>query len=419
MKNRTILVIIGIWAAFSVYAEELTIEADVTVSNLMSLGSVEANLFIGDGSALTNVGIGVEADPTVPASIKDGIDWTELSGVPSVIIDHGEDSDASVSNEWVQNLTFTPSNQVLELVDAGGNFTADLSSLVDVETDPVWGTEKTNYLTIALNDLRFVNLTGDTMVGDLMIRANLVVGSGTATGLYAMAQGNATTASGYASHAEGGVTTSSGNYSHAEGRLTSASGVQSHAEGDLTEAVGISSHAEGQFTKAFGKASHAAGKNAVASNDYTYVWSDGTEISSTAMKQYTVYAENGIRLLGGPISGDGSALTNLNALMVETDPDWTGASGTVYSAILLKQDASTAATDAKRCQKGVEKGVSEHIRTFYEVLFSSFWSQHSLHLLFFGTPGLRSHDCPLLAGRQSTQVPWASFCATTRLSVLC
>jgi hypothetical protein len=76
------------------------------------------------------------------------------------------------------------------------------------------------------------------------------------------------------------------------------------------------------WTTASGKQSHAAGRNATATNDNTYVWSDGTETFSTTNKQFTVYAENGIRLLGGPISGDGSGLTNLNVVAEESDPVW-------------------------------------------------------------------------------------------------
>jgi hypothetical protein len=53
------------------------------------------------------------------------------------------------------------------------------------------------------------------------------------------------------------------------------------------------------------------GQVAYATNDNTFVWSDGTPIGSTTNKQFTVYASNGIRLLGGPIEGDGSSLTNI------------------------------------------------------------------------------------------------------------
>ncbi|MBM4153183.1 MAG: hypothetical protein FJ220_06650, partial [Kiritimatiellaceae bacterium] len=105
----------------------------------------------------------------------------------------------------------------------------------------------------------------------------------------------------------------SGTFSVAEGYQTKATGAYSHAEGAQTTASGMASHAEGAGTLAGGYASHASGSAAKATNDYTYVWSDGTSIGSTTTRQYTVYATNGVRLLGGPISGDGAGLTNLNA----------------------------------------------------------------------------------------------------------
>ncbi len=53
------------------------------------------------------------------------------------------------------------------------------------------------------------------------------------------------------------------------------------------------------------------GANAATSNDNTFVWSDGTAISGTSSNQFTAFASNGFRLLGGPIQGNGSGLTGL------------------------------------------------------------------------------------------------------------
>jgi len=100
--------------------------------------TVDGTLF-GDGSGLTNLNLGAvtETDPTVPPGIKDGIDWSELTGIPTNLLDGDDvvDADASVSNEWVQSVSFISSNHVLKLTDAGGTWTADLSSL-SVELDP-------------------------------------------------------------------------------------------------------------------------------------------------------------------------------------------------------------------------------------------------------------------------------------------
>lgn len=148
-----------------------------------------------------------------------------------------------------------------------------------------------------------------------------------ASGLYSHAEGRETVASGYRTHAEGSATVASGDSSHAEGRLTTASGIYSHAEGRSTVASGAESHAEGYFTTASGDYSHAEGRETVASGYYshaagynanatnfnTYVWSDGTITSSITNKEFTVYASNGIRLLGGEISGNGGGLTNLQS----------------------------------------------------------------------------------------------------------
>jgi hypothetical protein len=53
------------------------------------------------------------------------------------------------------------------------------------------------------------------------------------------------------------------------------------------------------------------GNGAYATNDFTFVWSDGTAIGSTAEKQFSAYASSGYRLLGGPITGNGSGLTGV------------------------------------------------------------------------------------------------------------
>ena len=49
-------------------------------------GNVKANTFIGDGSNLTGV-VSSESDPTVQASVKDGVDWSEVTNIPADIAD--------------------------------------------------------------------------------------------------------------------------------------------------------------------------------------------------------------------------------------------------------------------------------------------------------------------------------------------
>jgi hypothetical protein len=98
-----------------------------------------------------------------------------------------------------------------------------------------------------------------------------------------------------------------------------ATGFQSHAEGRWTKAGGYVAHAEAGYTLASGTYSHAAGFNAKATNDNTFVWSDGAAVGSTTSQQFIVYAGNGIRLLGGltdmagiPAKGDLSMGTFTN-----------------------------------------------------------------------------------------------------------
>jgi hypothetical protein len=162
---------------------------------------------------------------------------------------------------------------------------------------------------------------------------SFAAGLGTkALGSYSSAEGYHSEASGYVSHAEGNYTEAAGNYSHAEGWSTEASGSASHAEGYNTTASGGGAHAQGGNTTASGLYSSVAGyeseangvistalgSSAIANHDYSFVWSSSSatnclvEFESTTNYQFSVYAENGIRLLGGPISGDGSGLTNLN-----------------------------------------------------------------------------------------------------------
>jgi hypothetical protein len=69
---------------------------------------------------------------------------------------------------------------------------------------------------------------------------------------------------------------------------------------------------EGVNTIATGYASRAGGEGAMATNDNTFVWSDGMLFGSTLPYQFSAYASNGYRLFGGPIYGNGSGLTNLN-----------------------------------------------------------------------------------------------------------
>jgi hypothetical protein len=131
----------------------------------------------------------------------------------------------------------------------------------------------------------------------------------TASGSVSHAEGLSTTASGYTSHAEGSSTTASGDYSHAEGYLTTASGVVSHAEGSSTTASGLASHAEGSSTIASGNYSSATGRRGKAIHQGARVEADSqdADVSSTTTDQFTARFQNGYEFKGGLAAFEGGA----------------------------------------------------------------------------------------------------------------
>jgi len=135
------------------------------------------------------------------------------------------------------------------------------------------------------------------------------MGTGTANGVYAVAEGFGTNASGDYSHAKGYTSTASGYAAHAEGFNTIASGGVSHAEGLNTIASGTNSHAEGDSTTASGNYSSATGRRGKAIHDGARVEADSqdADVSSTTTNQFTARFQNGYEFKGGIAAFEGGA----------------------------------------------------------------------------------------------------------------
>jgi hypothetical protein len=170
-------------------------------------------------------------------------------------------------------------------------------------------------------------------------------------------QANGSTASGKGSWANYS-STASGEGSWANFYST-ASGEGSWANYNGT-ASGAGSWANANGT-ASGEGSWAMGLGAEATNNETFVWSDSTAIGSTTNKQWSTYASNGYRLLGGPITGNGSGVSNVNALTlggvaaggyVQTQ-ELTNASNTLWQATASKANSNSVVTVVQTNSAGV------------------------------------------------------------------
>lgn len=139
---------------------------------------------------------------------------------------------------------------------APNSATGQLSTAFGLSCDEVTITRFSGAPNFTRQDSKNVYHSGDI--------EDLDIGTVTASGLAAFAEGAVTVASGNAAHAEGTRTLASGNAAHAEGYLTKATGSRAHAEGWGTMAAHNGAHAEGFESKALGEASHAEGKGTVA-----------------------------------------------------------------------------------------------------------------------------------------------------------
>lgn len=199
---------------------------------------------------------------------------------------------------------------------------------------------------------------GDIIYESTQYTPTYVLGRGTATGAYAISEGNGE-ASGSYSHAEGYNTVSSGNYAHSEGFDTEAA-LGSHSEGYDTHAIGryshaegygsetesnasyahsegyyttahaSSSHAEGSSTQAIGISSHSEGDRSYAIGAYSHAQNHGTYATAeagTVIGKYNEYAYSDVNDYStydagnyALIIGNGTTYSNRsNALTVSWD----------------------------------------------------------------------------------------------------
>ncbi|MDX1407918.1 MAG: hypothetical protein R3330_07285, partial [Saprospiraceae bacterium] len=137
----------------------ITCAGDITIG-----GTVTASAFIGDGSGLTGIDVNdADSDPTNELQ-----DWSTLPGIPAGFADGTDDvsdADADATNELNSTLGLNGTN--LELTDAGGILSVDLSALGIAGN--VW-LEGGNTGTV--NGTDFIGTTDNV---DLDIRTNNVV----------------------------------------------------------------------------------------------------------------------------------------------------------------------------------------------------------------------------------------------------
>ncbi|GAF73554.1 unnamed protein product, partial [marine sediment metagenome] len=123
---------------------------------------MKATSFIGDGGSLTGV-VDTESDPTVPGNIKDGIGWNEISDRPSGLDDGDQDThltEAQVdtfigNNGYLTSYTETDPTVLASVKDgvSWGELSGIPADIADgdnvgviAENDPKIGTNITNYV---------------------------------------------------------------------------------------------------------------------------------------------------------------------------------------------------------------------------------------------------------------------------------
>ncbi len=132
------------------------------------VGTVNATAFTGDGSGLTNLPITVETDPTVAASVKDGVSWSEVSGRPAGL-DDGDDVGLTVETDPTVAASVKDGVSWGELSAIPVGFADGVDDVGGGDSD--W--------TISGNDM-YAGVTGNVGIGTSSPDAKLEVNGGTA-----------------------------------------------------------------------------------------------------------------------------------------------------------------------------------------------------------------------------------------------
>ncbi|MEQ9210895.1 MAG: hypothetical protein RLN96_13855, partial [Pseudomonadales bacterium] len=151
-----------------------------TDNDNQTLSIAGTNLTISNGNT---VDIGVaESDPTVPATIKDGIDWTEISGIPAGFSDNTDDgiasvlTDATITGDGIGTPLSvnagTGANQIVQLNGTGQLPAFDASNLTNLNAGALIG---------VLPAIDGSNLTGVT--SSAITDGTTITGDGSATQL--------------------------------------------------------------------------------------------------------------------------------------------------------------------------------------------------------------------------------------------
>ncbi len=210
-----------------------------------------------------------ESDPTVPDSIKDGIDWSELSGVPLDIADGDQDT---ILTEAEVDAMVANNGYLLKTGDtATGNYNFDGGTL---------RIDSANHR-VEIGTNQQVGSSGGLVVqGPVNLGRDNQVDSNS----FSVAMGENSKAL--------------GDDSIAMGVAAQANGFSSIAMGHNTAANGFSSTAMGSGTTAAGDFSLAAGSGASANHPGTFVWADyivpGADFASTGSNQFLIRASGGV-----------------------------------------------------------------------------------------------------------------------------